>query len=327
MDKKLTTPVLFLAFNRPEKTKQSFAAIRQAKPTKLYIALDAPRDNKPEDQKLCKAVKKIVLNVDWECETHYLFQEKNLGCSLAGKTAWDWFFSQEDEMIFIEDDGVPCVSFFYYCQELLEKYRHDNRIAYIGGVNYGLKYGPYSYFFTRQCAATYSMATWKRVYKLYEYNMDSYLFVRDSKTFQNNFCSKFSYKFHLQKWDKYICSIKEDKRLNTYDTQMVYLVYKNDMYCIYPNVNMVSNIGLDRGGANNDINPKSKLALKFGNRPRYEISEIIHPKEFFVEKKFEKKMFKQRVLYDQPLIVAKLKYYILPIASVIYKKIKRIIGF
>ena len=71
----------------------------------------------------------IVKNVDWDCNVKYLIHEKNLGCSRAGIAAWNWLFSQEDRMIFVEDDGVPSVSFFYYCQELLEDYKDNDKIA------------------------------------------------------------------------------------------------------------------------------------------------------------------------------------------------------
>ena len=302
MEIKITTPVLFLVFNRPEKTQQSFDAIRRAKPAKLYVAADAPRSNKKDDIILCQKVREIVLNVDWECEAHYLFHEINLGCTMAGKTAWDWFFSKEDRMIFIEDDGVPNMSFFYYCQNLLEKFKNDTRIAYIGGVNYGLKYGPASYFFSRECAATYSMATWKRVYDLYEYNLESYPVNFHKPNFKENFISEFSYKFYLRRFNSYFNSVISGKRENTYDIQMIYLAHKYNMYSIYPNVNMVSNIGLDFGGANNNLSPDDSFAKRFGNRPKFELNEIIHPKDFEVDASFEKKMFKQRSLHDKSWI-------------------------
>jgi hypothetical protein len=311
MQKSIKTPVLFLVFNRPEKTKLSFDAIRNARPKKLYVAADAPRDNRPDDEMLCKKVREIVLNIDWECETHYLFHENNLGCSLSGKTAWDWFFSQEEEMIFIEDDAVPSVSFFSFCQELLEKYRNDKRIAYIGGVNYGLKYGNASYFFSFEPSATYSMATWKRVYDLYEYNMESFYSIKNTVEFKSTFISKFAYKYWIQKMESYVDSIYHGKRLNTYDIQMIYLVHKYKMLSIYPNINMVSNSGLDYNGANNNINPNSSFAKKYSNRPKFELNTLIHPKEVLVDKRFEKKMFIQRSLYDNPLR-AKCFYYFYP---------------
>ena len=50
---------------------------------------------------------------------------------------------------------------------------------------------------------------------------------------------------------------------------------------------MVTNIGFDFDGTNYSAAPDSLLAKKYGNRPRYEIEQIIHPEEFNVDKKFE----------------------------------------
>ena len=42
-DFKLTTPVAFIIFNRPDTTERVFAEIRRAKPTKLLVIADGPR--------------------------------------------------------------------------------------------------------------------------------------------------------------------------------------------------------------------------------------------------------------------------------------------
>ena len=78
MKTELTTPVLLLAFNRPEQTKQVFETIRSVRPKKLYVALDAPREGRLDDIENNNKVKAIVENVDWPCETHYLYQKKNV---------------------------------------------------------------------------------------------------------------------------------------------------------------------------------------------------------------------------------------------------------
>jgi len=111
--------------------------------------------------------------------------------------------------------------------------------------------------------------------------------------------------------ESYVDSIYNGKRLNTYDIQMIYLVHKYKMLSIYPNINMVSNSGLDYNGANNNINPNSSFAKKYSNRPKFELNTLIHPKEVLVDKRFEKKMFIQRSLYDNPLR-AKCFYYFYP---------------
>lgn len=288
----VNTPILFLVFNRPEKTQMVFESIRAVKPKRLYIAADAPRPNIATDAERCKNVRNIVQNIDWDCDVKYLFHEKNLGCSLAGKTAWDWIFSFEDEMIFIEDDGLASQSFFRFCEELLDKYRFEERIAYIGGVNYGLKYGNASYFFSRPPAATYCMATWKRVYELYEYQLESFEKVKTLKSFRESFINASYYKYFKAKCKRFL-----KYGSNTYDLQMNFLVHKYNLFSIYPNINLVSNIGLDIDGANNKLSPKSEFALKFGNRPRFEIGELIHPEKIQINRKFEKEHVKLRVFY------------------------------
>ena len=243
----LFTPVLLLVFNRPEKTRCVFNVIRNVRPQKLYVALDAPRENRADDIENCNQVKSIVENVDWQCETHYLYQEKNLGCSKSGVTAWDWVFKTEDRVIFVEDDGLATPDAFFFIQEMLEKYRDDKRIAYVGSVNYGLSYGANSYFFSRCPAATYFMGTWKRVFDLYEYNLESYQETKKDKLFRKHFLTNIEYIVRNQSYKSYVHSIKVGKRHNTYDVQMSYLSFKHDMYSIDPYVSLVSNIGLDGG--------------------------------------------------------------------------------
>lgn len=302
----ITTPVLFMVFNRPEKTQQVFDSIRKVRPTKLYVAVDAPREGRQDDVESSNKVKAIVHNVDWPCEVHYLEHEKNLGCSKAGITAWNWLFEHEDRMIFIEDDGLGNESAFYFVQEMLERYKDDERIAYVGGVNYGPKYGDASYFFSRQPSATYFMGTWKRVMEKYEYDIESFPSVRWTSRFMSHFNNIGEYIIESRGFSKYIKSIKEGNRFNTYDRQMIYLSYKYDMYSIYPNINMVSNIGLD-GGANNHVDINDPFYKEYGNRARLNLDTIIHPKCVSVNKQFELSFYRKRNLYGVSILHATLR--------------------
>lgn len=307
-NKSLSTPVLFMVFNRPEKTLRVFNEIKKAQPRKLYIAADAPRPGNEQDVIGCKKVREIVKQVDWPCDVHYLFQEKNLGCCLAGKTAWDWLFSQEDEMIFIEDDGLPSTSFFFYCQELLEKYRNDDRIAYIGGVNYLVKSGSASYFFSRYCPPTYGMATWKRVYDLYEYNIESYEGLKDKSSFKKRFWWSLERDKFFDKYDSLVHSIRKGKRENTYDKQMSFLCWKYGKYNIHPNYNLVTNIGFDEEGTNT---PDSKELAAFFSRPQEEMDTLIHPVNVDINKKDEKLLFEKKVLQGMIYRKVFLRYYVM----------------
>lgn len=319
----LNVPILLLAFNRPAQTNRVFEAIRQVRPKKLYVAVDAPRENRDDDVIQNNKVKSIVENVDWPCETHYLYQEKNLGCSKSGLAAWKWAFQTEDSVIFVEDDGLGTPDAFYFIQQMLEKYKDDNRIAYVGSVNYGLSYGNASYFFSRCPAATYFMGTWKRVFELYEYDLESYEHVCKDRTFKKRFLTMGEFFVRNQAYKSYVHSIKTGNRHNTYDVQMSFLSYNHNMYSIHPNVNLVSNIGLD-GGANNAVDVNSSFYKEYANRATSELSVVVDPKEFCVDKNFERIYFRKRSLYNKPWVMVWLKIYLLQHFGTFYKKyIKR----
>lgn len=321
MTSEIKAPVLFLVFNRPEKTRQVFDVIKSVRPSKLYVAADGPRVSVPADQENCLKVREIVRQIDWECDPEFLFHEKNLGCSLAGKTAWDWIFSQEDEMIFIEDDGLVSKSFFWFCQELLELYRNDKRIAYITGENFGPKYGPYSYFFSRIGGGTLSMATWKRVHELYEFKLESYLTTKNEIAFKKSFVNRLAYEIECARFDNFI-----KNGGNTYDLQMWYMENKHNLLCINPNTNLCSNIGFDPGGTNCAVDINSELAKKFGNRLRFEITELVHPPIVSIDKSFERDYYRIRLGQGLPWIIIGLEYYFnnyFPILGKIYRKLIR----
>lgn len=89
-------PLYGLSIDR-KSLQESFNAIREAKPKKLYVAVDAPRVNRKDDEENQAKVIQIVKNVDWDCNVKYLIHEKNLGCSRAGIAAWNWLFRKKTE--------------------------------------------------------------------------------------------------------------------------------------------------------------------------------------------------------------------------------------
>ena len=89
-ERKITTPALFLIFNRPDATQKVFDAIREAKPAKLFVAADGPRANKPEDELKCSATRKIIEKIDWECDLQLLYRDENFGCRIAISSAILW---------------------------------------------------------------------------------------------------------------------------------------------------------------------------------------------------------------------------------------------
>jgi GT2 family glycosyltransferase len=133
----VSSPVLLLLFNRPDYTKILLEAIASIPLTSIYIAIDGPRTDHPEDINQINEVKKLVEGTQFRAPViHKLYRDHNLGCRNGVKNALDWFFQQEEAGIILEDDCIPDPSFFPYCDELLEKYAKEEKDFAISGDNF-----------------------------------------------------------------------------------------------------------------------------------------------------------------------------------------------
>jgi len=177
----MNTAVLFLVFNRPKTSCKVFEAIRQARPPRLYVAADGPREHVIGESERCTEVRNIVTSIDWPCEVKTLFRKENLGCRIGVSTAIDWFFENELDGIILEDDCYPDQSFFRFSEELLERYREDLRVMVISGSYFHGKAhkSQNSYFFSRYNHC-WGWATWKRAWQLYDRDMSQWPKLRDS---------------------------------------------------------------------------------------------------------------------------------------------------
>jgi hypothetical protein len=258
------TPVLLIIFNRPNSTKKVFEQIRVAKPSKLYISADGPRMRVPNDNSNCHEVRQIINLIDWDCELHTQFHEKNLGCSLGPRSAFKWFFSSENEGIIIEDDCVPEPSFFQYCEELLVKYRYNNKIMLISGCNLGYTIrSNESYGFSR-IPNMWGWATWKRSEEMIDYEMKEWRNRQGKlfsvyKAFRNSL-----FDFDLN-WFKYWVNkfnlTTNTQELSWWDWQWIYFQTKNRMLSVFPSKNLVTNVGFNENATHTkeQENPAANL--------------------------------------------------------------------
>jgi hypothetical protein len=266
--------VLFVIFNRPDTTVKVFEQIRLAKPSRLYIAADAPRPNVPEDALLCKQARAIVDNIDWECELRTLFNTENAGCKKGVSSAVTWFFSHEEEGIILEDDCLPANSFFKFCDTLLEKYRDDSRIRHITGCNlqHGKKWGNSTYYFSNM-TYVWGWASWKRVWDDYK-NLANY----NDEEVREQLANIFDEPLLVDSWVNIFDRVKANE-VNAWGYQLDFVNFFNNGLTIVPNENLISNIGFGPA-ATHTIDENSINA----NVPLIEIDEIIDPVFILPEK-------------------------------------------
>ena len=238
----LHTPVLLIIFNRAHTTQKVFDRIRQVKPKKLYVAADGARPHVATDAERCAETRRIVEQVDWECEVKTLFQEQNLGCGVAPSRAISWLFEHEETGIILEDDCIPSKSFFWFCQELLEKYKHDTRVMHISGNNYldgWRRDSDYSYYFSDK-VNSWGWATWRRAWQLYDFHLGTFPELKQKGYLNGIFLNKLEEKYRLSKLEETFENIQKG---DVWDYQWEFTVYSNSGLCIVPEVNLVRNIG------------------------------------------------------------------------------------
>ena len=238
---KIDVAVLLLFFNRPSSFSQVFAEVKKARPSRLFLYQDGPRGER--DMAGIEACRQIAEDIDWECDVHRMYQEKNYGCDPSEYISQKWAFSIVDKCIVLEDDDVPSQSFFPFCKEMLDRYEHDERVVMISGFNTDEVSPdvPDDYFFTT-VFSIWGWASWRRVIDRWD---GQYSFLDDD------------YNMHQLR------QVVRERRYRTSMLQMCYdhralgkeyyesifwasMMFNNGL-AIMPTRNMINNLGVTAG--------------------------------------------------------------------------------
>lgn len=263
----MDTAVAFFIFNRPEHASRVFAEIAKARPRTLLVVADGPRAGRAGEAELCARAREVLAQVDWDCRLLTNLAPNNLGCGARVSSGLDWVFAQVEEAIILEDDCLPHPEFFPFCEALLARYRSEERVMMISGVN--VQPGPRneaSYYFGRFCGC-WGWATWRRAWRHYDFAMTAYPdFVA-----QGRIGGILPDAATQRRWLAIFDRVRAGK-IDTWDYQWVFAVWARDGVSAMPNVNLVSNIGFGRG-ATHTTNPRGA----FANLPTAALGTLRHP--------------------------------------------------
>jgi hypothetical protein len=241
-DSQLSTPVVFMVFNRPDCTARSLAAIRAAQPPRLYVVADGPRADRDGEATLCAEVRTLVERaIDWPCEVIRDYAPTNLGCARRVASGLDVVFAREPEAIVIEDDCVAEPTFFRYCEELLAHYRDESRIFVISGTNQ--QYREFdcaeSYFFSRYNHC-WGWATWARAWRHFDFAMTDWPeFGRSGRLAQ------FFQDTRLEaQWTQIFDEVAAG-RVDSWGYRWVFACWRHGALSVLPRLPLVKNIGFD----------------------------------------------------------------------------------
>jgi len=239
-------PILFLIFNKPETSLRVFSEIRKVKPKKLYIGCDGPRNFiKNESHKVLSLQESIINQIDWDCEVKTFFRDTNYGCRIAVSDAITWFFNSEEKGIILEDDCLPCESFFNFSKHMLKKYENDYKIWHISGTNLFSEQKIKGDYYFSKIPLIWGWATWASRWKHYHEKRQSFN-SNGMKVIRNLFNRK-----EASFWYK---TISNSHNIDAWDADWAFCCFSNKGYSIQPKKNLISNIGFgDEARTTKDI--------------------------------------------------------------------------
>lgn len=276
--------VLIIFFIRDDVLAKSFEAVREARPRRLLLWQDGAREGRPDDVAGIERCRKVVENIDWDCEVYKNYQTKNWGCDPSTFYSHKWAFSIVDECIILEDDCVPSQSFFPFCKELLERYRNDNRVNRICGMCNIANYdSPFDYLFSKAGSGP-GFATWKRVADLWD---EDYTFLDD--------CYSMRKFVALEKSgdDTYLklCQSHRKSGKPHWETIWSFASVLNNQLVVIPTRNLIQNIGIGTSNSTHSDTTLEKILPSLRQityQPSFDIAfPIKHPSYVFEDAEYQ----------------------------------------
>lgn len=262
----MDTPVLLLAWRRPNSLRQVIDAIRPVAPSCLFVACDGANSERPGEAEKVMATRRVIeQEIDWPCQIERLYSDVNQGCRLGVSRAITWFFENVEEGIILEDDCVPHPDFFCFCTKLLERYRHDTRVWCISGSNFqnGKWRGDGSYYFSRYNHC-WGWASWRKCWQHYDSELSQFPQISELGLLKTIFDDPKELAYWSRIWQRLLETSKPD----SWAYRWTFTCCINGGLTALPNRNLVDNVGFGVDATHT-----------FGNEKNTNIGEGIDPSQ------------------------------------------------
>lgn len=279
-----TTPILVIIFNRPNLVQGLFNELKKQKPKQLFVFCDGARKDKLGEIELLQQSKSIFeTQIDWNCDLKTNYLEENKGAGRAISSAIKWFFENVEQGIIFEEDCFPHQDFFPYCEELLEKYKDDEKVMFIGGNNFQRrKVTQYSYYFSAY-PHIWGWSTWKKTIEGYSFDIDDISKNEMKQIFKRYFDSWHEKEYWYDRF-----KLVKNNRINSWDYQLMFNIWRKNGVAIIPVVNLVKNVGFSKDALHCKNYNDKNARLTLNN-----ILPIMHPPKIEINKKADFYYFKE----------------------------------
>lgn len=205
-----------------------------------------------------------------------------MGCGIRVASAVSWALSKFERVIVLEDDCIPSSSFFFYCEQLLEKYCLDERVMHVGGFNFqpGKTLRCASYYFSKYPLASGGWATWRRAWRHYDWRMKAWPDLKERGVVAG-WCPD---PLEAEYWTKLFDGV-HNGAADVWDYQWNLACWAHGGLSILPTVQLLSNVGFGID-ATHTKDPISHLQA-----PPGEIRKMFHPDQVQQDYELDKFIF------------------------------------
>lgn len=207
--------------------------------------MDFPRKNNKKDEDNYEQIRILFeKKIDWSCEVIRDYSKTNLGLKKRIITGLDNVFKKENKAIILEDDCYPHEDFFYFCNQMLERYSENNKIMFVTGNNFQDEIGinKSDYYFSKY-SHIWGWGSWRETWKKVIFD-DNYWKTK----FEND--TKFKYFVHIDEeyeyWKKFYYQVLNNN-LQSWSIYLLFSIWENNGLTVTPNQNLIKNLGLKEG--------------------------------------------------------------------------------
>jgi hypothetical protein len=226
-----SVPVLIVGFKRYENIMKLLLDSHSAGVTSIYLALDGIPHG-PDAERDSFLAKVDSLSQHSGINVTKWIRQYNLGPAVSIITAIDWFFAQEDYGVILEDDLVLGRSALSFFEMGLALHQNNARVSVIAGTNFWeLQPGGSEW---SSFPITWGWATWKD-----RWSELRNVFFSPSPSFSK--VGKLSERFFWWVGLHRCLSGEQD----AWDIPFASYFRSLNKICLFPPVNLISNIGVD----------------------------------------------------------------------------------
>ena len=252
------TPVVVIAYNRPDKVRRLISRLEQLQPTNIIFAVDGPKPGKPADVAKVAEVQSLVNNFTWTDKVETRFRPTNLGLRAAVTDVVSHAVSKHGQAIIMEEDTLPGKNWFPYAEEMLSRYRSESSIEHISGYNlvpdkFQTLHGRGSRL--SRYPESIAWATWDRAWDKFDGSLDWALNASTSEL-----AKIVGSTAGAIRWKQNFADA-EANRISTWAYRWIASMWSRNAYVLSPNQNLVTYAGYDEGTNSLMKAPWSELDL------------------------------------------------------------------